>query len=844
MPRNLASAPCLLPKFTTVMSNEPNPASPTPPPAEAEAAIIAPVRRSLLHRAARWVAWVVIAVLLIWGVLWLAVPPLARWQGQKIASQELGRPVTIGKIDFKPWSLELTVHDLAVGGLAGQPDQFTVQRIYVNASIQSLWKLGPVLDAVQFDDPVLRLTRLDGSHYDIDDIVTRLNGQPKPSKPSKPLNFAIYNIVLQGGRVDLDDRVVNRVQKLRDLRLALPFISDLPAAREVKVQPQLAFTLNGSHFESQAEALPFDPSQHTEASFKLAQFDLEPYLGYLPADLPLKLQAGVVDANLQLTFEQTPKPALHLSGTLGVSKLKAADAKGTEALTFGALKVQLADVQPLAQQIHLASIELDDPSVDVRRDASGAINLLPQNIAEKKPKGEHAKASEAATKPGDTAPDASTAGAPKLALLIDKLAVRGGSVAWRDAEAAGKTGPPAVIRVGQLELAAESVAYPLDKPFKLSGSAALDSDTSAAPAPAQVEAKGAKGHAPAEKPANGKIETTAAPARATLKFDGQVSPTQGEVAIHTAGLPLALAAPYLAAYLEPHLSGTLGADARVQWAPAKEKAQSPAWTVTAEHVQLDSLRLSGAGAAPRSPRNRSARPDELAGIGQLQLANVKVDPQAQAVTVGRIGIKDPRIVVERDAHQHWMFERWLREPKDAEPAAAKLKTSSHGHGKATPRWVVRVNALTLDGGTVGWIDEATSRPVRAEVTDLQVNASKLDLDGKRPMELDVSARIGTGRRADGEPGKFAWRGDVAWAPVAATGTVDAVRLPLQAFEPYLHDALNVQIARAEGSFKGHVAYAETEHGPRVQVKGDARLDELRTLTRPGTAVSAESAHTK
>ena len=76
----------------------------------------------------------VLGLLALWLLAWLAVPPLVKWQGQKIASEELGRPTTIGKVDFKPWSLELTVHDLAVGGLVGAPDQFTLERLYLDAS--------------------------------------------------------------------------------------------------------------------------------------------------------------------------------------------------------------------------------------------------------------------------------------------------------------------------------------------------------------------------------------------------------------------------------------------------------------------------------------------------------------------------------------------------------------------------------------------------------------------------------------------------------------------------------------------------------------------------------------
>ena len=152
------------------------PTLPTPAPAR-------PAWRRWLRR----LLWAVGALLVLWALLWLAVPPLLQWQGQKIGSEQLGRPVRIGKVEFKPWSLELTLHDLAVGGLAGAPDQLTVKRVYLNAELQSLWRLGPVLDALQVDAPALRLTHEGDGRYDIDDILARLRAQPQPAKPSRPL---------------------------------------------------------------------------------------------------------------------------------------------------------------------------------------------------------------------------------------------------------------------------------------------------------------------------------------------------------------------------------------------------------------------------------------------------------------------------------------------------------------------------------------------------------------------------------------------------------------------------------------------------------------------------------
>ena len=57
--------------------------------------------------------WVVVCL-----VAWLAVPPLLKAQLQQRASEQLGRAVTVGRVDFRPWTLELTMHDLRVAQAA------------------------------------------------------------------------------------------------------------------------------------------------------------------------------------------------------------------------------------------------------------------------------------------------------------------------------------------------------------------------------------------------------------------------------------------------------------------------------------------------------------------------------------------------------------------------------------------------------------------------------------------------------------------------------------------------------------------------------------------------------
>ncbi|HZF81961.1 MAG TPA: DUF748 domain-containing protein, partial [Burkholderiaceae bacterium] len=363
------------------------------------------------------------SLLALWLVLWLAVPPIAKSQLQKIASEKLGRAVTVGKIDFKPWSLELTIDDLRIASAqADAPPQVEVRRLYADAELQSLLRLAPVIDAVSIEGPTLRLAHLADGKYDIDDVLSRFAPKPDDPPPGDPQRFAIYNIAITGGAVDFDDQPVKRKHELRDFELKVPFVSNLASKREVKVEPKLAFVLNGSHFDSSAFSTPFADNRKTDAQLRFADLDLAPYLGYVPSSLPVKVLAGTLGADLKVDFERANAAALSISGTVEARNIKVADAQGRDLLGFGSLKIGLADVRPLDRKVHLGSVALADPQLAVARDAAGKLNLLATNPA--------TGATEKVAPPAAAA-SAAAQNAPQpagWALQVDKVVLQGGSV--------------------------------------------------------------------------------------------------------------------------------------------------------------------------------------------------------------------------------------------------------------------------------------------------------------------------------------------------------------------------------------------------------------------------------
>ena len=217
--------------------------------------------------------WAIGTLLLLCAAAWLAVPPLVKWQAEKQLSELTGRRVTVGEVSFHPWSLQLTVNDLAVAAAAGSASsepQFRLARLLIDADASSLLRLAPVIESLQIDAPRLLLTRTAEGHYDIDDVVQRLAHRPAEPRGGETPRFALYNVELRDGEVQFDDAPVKRQHRLGALALTLPFLSNLPSQFDVKVEPRLAFTLDGATYDSGAAAVPFASSRSGALTLRVA----------------------------------------------------------------------------------------------------------------------------------------------------------------------------------------------------------------------------------------------------------------------------------------------------------------------------------------------------------------------------------------------------------------------------------------------------------------------------------------------------------------------------------------------------------------------------------------------
>jgi len=737
----------------------------------------------------------------LWLLTWLAVPPLLKGPLERIASEQLGRTVTVGGIDFQPWSLEFALRDVAVAGANGAPPQLTIGRIYADGELQSLLRLAPVVDAFTIDNSVLRITHLGDGRYDVDDIIAKVTApQSEPEPDQGPARLALYNLALTGGSIDFIDNSVGATHTVRDLALKVPFISTLPSQREVKVEPHLAFALDGSRFDSSAQGTPFAQTGQADAQIRLDGLNLAPYLGYLPANLPVKVLGATLDADVKVAFEQHPRMAVKLTGTVQASGVRMADRQGADLLSYERLKIDMADVRPLEQVVRLQHVELTAPVVTATRDAAGLINLAQLAAPAPQPTTAKGKATAPAApassaEPASSSPPASasaapasasqakakTQAAPAWAVEVATAAVRGGTLRWTDAT----TRPAAALQATEFALEAADIALPFAKdnakPFTFKGGLNLQGST--------------------------------------LSFTGEATDQKAQVNTTLNALALQLAAPYLAQSLEPTVTGQLTGDVGVLWqAPTAAAAQAGATgvTVKAGPLALEQLAVKQGKTT-------------LASLGKLEIAGAEVPLDARTATLERLAISQPQLAVERGADGRWMFERWLKTP----PAAPGSTTATGTTADAAPAsnaapWKLRVADFSLQGGTVSLADNAQPRPVALEVTALGITARNLASDGSKPEALTLTARAAAPGKGNNKatPGKIDYQGTLALQPLAAQGQLEATRLPLHALDGYLASQLSVELLRANVGYRGQVALVQSDKGTSLRLAGDAVVEDL------------------
>ena len=366
---------------------------------------------------------------------------------------------------------------------------------------------------------------------------------------------------------------------------------------------------------------------------------------------------------------------------------------------------------------------------------------------------------------------------------VAALSVQAGRLDWRDAT----TAPAAELRLSDFTLSAQAIAWPFEAPVVFNGAGVLGDGA--------VQGK--------------------------LTFSGRAHTASATVDATLVDLPLAPLRPYLRSVLAPSLTGELSADLTAAWTAGDGPPR----------ITVDARRL----AATHLSMGERKAPDFAAEA--IELGDARIDTVARKASIGRVALRAPRVRLERDASRHWGFERWPAggAPIDAGSAARESTAGPASRHGAAP-WQLAVDDFVVEHAQVGFDDRGASVPVAVDVRDLDVQVKGWALGGKVRAPFRVTGRIAVPAGPSGKAvgsgvvGSVDARGELKdftdGVPSGAQAALLLKDLPLHLLDPYLDDVLNIDVRKAQTSFKGDVRWERRSAGSSVGVRGDATVDDF------------------
>ena len=690
----------------------------------------------------------------------------------------LGREVSVGAVRANPFVLAVEIDDFMIKEKGSSARFVAFDKLRIDVELESVYRRAPVLREISLANPYVNVVRIEGQRYNFSDIVDKFTTPPARPEPKpgrdEPATFSLNNIQVTGGSVDFDDRPQKTKHQIQEMRLAIPFLSNLPYYGEIFVQPAFSARANGTPIELKASTKPFGKARETSVDLVLTNLDLPFYLEYVPFKLQYKPVSAFLDANLDLTFAQPVgmKPSLFVSGSTALRDLRLRELNGEPLLSFKRLDVAIERIDVFSTRVAIRQIKFEEFDVTAHRARDGSINLLKlasvsKGGAELKEVREEAKAAEAAKSKGaapeKTIPD----------IRVEEIVLNGARVAWIDDVPDGSF---------------RATLKPLDLTVR-NFSTAPGSRTEV-----RLDAKTDGGEALAAEARYAFIERTA---------EGTVSLSK---------LPLKRYAPYYRKSVAFDIEdGVL--DASTHFSFANEPA-GPKIAADAIEVALANLRLRKRGT-----------PEPFFRMAQFQVRGGTFDLGKREVRIAALASRKASLAVRRAKDGTINLAELLPKPEAPPPSVPPPAPTPRPAARDKP-WVFGLKQLTLDDYAVRFDDETPSQPVQLAIESIRLGVEDFSFGGNPvPAKVDLALRVN-------RTGELKAKGLVTPEPLDAEVNLALTRLELPPFEPYIADSINITLASGEIAAEGAVKFSLPPAGkPLIEYEGSAAVNKLATLDK-------------
>jgi len=373
-----------------------------------------------MGRYKKWIIGAVVFFVLFTIIGFFVVPPIVKPYLLETLSKTLNRQVSLSDLSLNPYTLTVTLKGFEIKEPKGEATFVSFDEMVVNLDVRSIIKRAPVVEELIIRKPYVHLVRNKDKTYNFSDLLALIKEEPKEKK-KEPALFSVHNIIVENGSADFIDGPFDTTHTVRDLHIAIPFISDIPEYVDTYVQPQFSATVNGDPYAIEGKTKVFKDSHESIFNIVIEDLDIPYYLAYVPHELNIIIPSGKLDMQSTITFSMAADkhPVISVAGNVALKDFILQDRKKNAVAGLKRLDVVMTSVEPLQSKFHFAKIALDSPEVNVRRAKDGTVNLLTLGP----PK-------EGEDKPAKPAPKAEEK--PLPILILDDFDLKGGKITYRD----------------------------------------------------------------------------------------------------------------------------------------------------------------------------------------------------------------------------------------------------------------------------------------------------------------------------------------------------------------------------------------------------------------------------
>ncbi|MCX5820076.1 MAG: DUF748 domain-containing protein [Deltaproteobacteria bacterium] len=690
----------------------------------------------------------ILAVLLLFTAT--VLPILVRNKAVEVLREATGRNVRIEKVSLNPLTLTASVQGFAVEEHGGGPF-LSVAALRVSVSPASLYRRALVLSEVSIESPSLRIVRAGADRFNFSDIAERRGKEEKP-KSAGVFPFVLNRFRLTGGSLDLDDLVVagGRKHSIRNLEIALPRLSSLPAEADGETTPRISAIVNGAPLSVTGKLKPFSKDLESSVRIALQKLSLPELAAYVPQAPPVDLASGKLTLDMDLLYRQPAgsKPELRVKGLARLDTLDLNLGKGQPLLRLPLLEVKASRLEPLAGVYDFEAITLTGMELFVSRDRRGewmfASLLKPQ-------------APERTTTPEEKGATPDKTAQPSFS--VASLELQNGRVHFRDDLPRGRF----KASVEKIALALKNVANRPEQTGQYDLSLQVDGEI-------RLASQGSF--------------TLADPAV--------------KASIRLTGLQLQKGWPYLASYLTAPLKGMVDLSGEVAFSGnnglTAEKGNLFVKDFSARYGSqegLDLARLTLTGASFNQKANR-LEIDRL----RLSQGNISLSREAD----GQLSVQSLLVPQEKGQPVGMTAAAPARQPTPVKQEAAKPLD-------------YRLKRIEIDRFSIAVTDQTRPKKPRFTLRDTTLSLADLSGPAPRPAKFRFASTFGkeTPLQAAGDltPSPFRYRGDlrIGRLPIRDFEAYYPGNLNLLILGGLLDAALTLDVALEDGaptgSFKGN-----------------------------------------